>query len=222
MKGAHPFRRADWEPLPTAFLMWAVAGVMLVELVATEVFSGRSPLVELAAVRAFELLWLLATAWRCRCLPLLSLQWPDARALRVFAVSAAAAFAVALTLAALAWLIEGERLIARLPWLGPAPWLLSRDGFLVMVVLAPFVEELFFRGVLYRLFRQAFGWMPAVAASAVVFAAAHGVLLSPQLAGGVLFALAFEWSRNLWVAILLHAGANFAVWCIGLLWPQPF
>ncbi len=205
-------RGTPWAELAVPFFLWSVAGVLLIELVATELLSGEQPLAELALVRGFEFAWLVLTALRCRCLGLLGLGLPDRRALRVFAISAGLALAAAGLIGLLAiWLAPGSLSQWRIR-LMPAAWLAGPAGLVVMAGLAPVVEEWFFRGVIYRLFRQAFGMAPAVVLSALAFASVHGSLLSPQLAGGLLFAVAYEASRCLWVPVLLHAGANAAVW----------
>jgi len=87
-----------------------------------------------------------------------------------------------------------------------------------MVVLAPAVEELVFRGLLYRMLRERWGVLVSVAVSAAFFSLIHhGMLFSPQLVGGIIFALAYEWSRSLWVSIALHMGANAAVYLLSVL-----
>ncbi len=215
MKRLPAWPQGDWPPLPVPFLMWAVAGVLLIELVATEVFSGAAPMDELIVIRGFELVWMLLVAWRTRASHLLGLGWPAADGWRVFVGLAAVSCLIALALAAAMLMWDAGHLRALLRWIGPPPWMQGAAGFAVMCALAPLTEELFFRAVLQRLFAQAFGRWPAIALSALVFASAHGALLSPQLAGGLVFALAYEWSRNLWVAVLLHAGANAAVWWLG-------
>ncbi len=207
----------DWAPLPVPFLMWSIAGVVLIELVATEVFSGAAPLDELIVIRGFELVWMLLVAWRTRASRLLGLGWPGRAAARVFALLAAGSCLIALAAALAMFVIEPERLQAWLRWIGPPSWARGEAGMLAMMVLAPLTEELFFRAVVYRLLRQAFGWPVALPLSALCFASVHGALLSPPLAGGLVFALGYEWSRSLWVAVLLHAGANAAVWWLGSL-----
>ena len=97
-------------------------------------------------------------------------------------------------------------------------WLNGMQGLFLMVVLAPIVEEIIFRGLLYRMLRERWGILVSVVVSAAFFSLVHhGLLLSPQLIGGIIFALAYEWSRSLWVAIGLHMGANAAVYVLSML-----
>lgn len=78
--------------------------------------------------------------------------------------------------------------------------------FFVGAIVAPIVEELIFRGLLYQWIRKHTGVIGAVVASAAIFSAVHVIpILFPALfAIGVVLALAFEWSKSLWVVITLH------------------
>ena len=42
---------------------------------------------------------------------------------------------------------------------------------MLLIVVAPFAEEFFFRGFLYRAFRNSFGVLPGALLSAVIFGA---------------------------------------------------
>ncbi len=87
-------------------------------------------------------------------------------------------------------------------------------GF-IAVVLAPIVEEVVFRGVLFRALGDRIGvWLGAIISSAI-FAVIHiEVVLSQPVALGGLFAvgmvlaLAYQWTGNLLVPILGHAVFN--------------
>jgi uncharacterized protein len=77
----------------------------------------------------------------------------------------------------------------------------------IVAFLASLGEELLFRGVILRLFRELFGNIHlAVILSAVLFSALHmqfyGFL--PRTLLGVLFGYLFIWSGSLWVPIILH------------------
>jgi uncharacterized protein len=85
------------------------------------------------------------------------------------------------------------------------------------VLLAPLLEEWFFRGVLFRALRQALGTRTpamstgvAVVVSAVLFALAHGEPL--QFAGlaflGIVLALVVERTRRLAPSVITHASFN--------------
>lgn len=76
------------------------------------------------------------------------------------------------------------------------------------VLVAPLIEELFFRGLLYQRWARSWGrprW--ALAASAIAFAAVHG-----NVVGTLLFAVVATFlylqSRSLWAPVVFHAAAN--------------
>jgi CAAX protease family protein len=78
-------------------------------------------------------------------------------------------------------------------------------------VVAPVVEELLFRGVLYGTLRIRLGPLPATLASAALFALAHGyglVGFASVFVSGVLWALAYERTRSLLPGMLAHAANN--------------
>jgi membrane protease YdiL (CAAX protease family) len=82
--------------------------------------------------------------------------------------------------------------------------------FFVGAILAPIVEELVFRGLLYQWLRERAGVAAAVLLSAALFAVVHFIpLLIPALfAVGVILALVFEWTKSLWITITLHFFQN--------------
>jgi hypothetical protein len=85
--------------------------------------------------------------------------------------------------------------------------------FVLVAVLVPIAEELFFRGMLYPLLRQHWGATGAVIISAWIFAAAHFILiLFPSfLLVGLLLGLLREKSGSLLPCILFHAIQNSIV-----------
>ena len=89
--------------------------------------------------------------------------------------------------------------------------------FLVGGFIGPVAEEILFRGVLYSFFRR-WGIVIAIAASTAVFVALHAVHGIPvtQIVGGLVFALAFETSRNLMVPIAIHVTGNIALFALSL------
>ena len=79
-----------------------------------------------------------------------------------------------------------------------------------VVVVAPVVEELFFRGLLLRAMQHRWGTATAVAASSIVFGATHfQPLLLPALAtAGAVFAVSAVRTGRLGTAIAVHAAFN--------------
>lgn len=89
-------------------------------------------------------------------------------------------------------------------------WINFAAVFVVAAIIAPIVEELLFRGLLYQWLRKHGGVALAVPGSAALFAVVHfiPVLLPALFVVGIVLALAFEWSKSLWVTITLHAMQN--------------
>jgi membrane protease YdiL (CAAX protease family) len=87
------------------------------------------------------------------------------------------------------------------------------SAFLMLLlagVIAPFAEELLFRGVFYTMLKERWGVWPGVLISSFVFGLAHAnfaVGLTAFLLG-ILLALVFEYSQSLWTAVLIHAINN--------------
>ena len=91
------------------------------------------------------------------------------------------------------------------------------------VTLAPLLEELFFRGLLYPLLRRAFGLTMAVVVTAAGFAAIHGTQLGYAWAPilsifvvGVVFTVARARTNSVAASFLMHCGYNFSLFT--LLW----
>jgi len=78
------------------------------------------------------------------------------------------------------------------------------------VIIAPIVEEMFFRGFLFQGFRQRYGWVIASLLSSAIFAAAHldPVSLIPTFILGVVFSYVYHGSNSVWPGIILHFSVN--------------
>jgi membrane protease YdiL (CAAX protease family) len=89
-------------------------------------------------------------------------------------------------------------------------WLLVQLVVLAVIV-APFIEEIMFRGVLYGWLRSRFGALASMVTSALIFAAVHpqGALgVIPLTFIGVVLALLREWRGSLIAPMLAHACVN--------------
>jgi len=109
--------------------------------------------------------------------------------------------------------IEGSQADFVAPRGGPRPPRGAVAGMiLVGVVLAPFAEEVLFRGVVYPGLRSAVGPWLAVVLSAVLFGLGHrdhgaaAVVFTALM--GVALALLVEASGSLWPAVLAHVLVN--------------
>ncbi len=95
-----------------------------------------------------------------------------------------------------------------------APMGFSWAGLIIMTVMAgvvaPFPEEIAFRGLLYPWLRDRWGVPAAAAASGLCFAVLHGVvILIPALTViGILLAVLYQRSGSLWTAVIAHGVFN--------------
>jgi len=94
--------------------------------------------------------------------------------------------------------------------------------FFVGCLVGPFVEELFFRGLVQSLARQYVPAFAAIAISSVFFASMHGSLSVVQLVGGVMFGTIYEWRGSIWTGYIFHVAANIGIWLYPYLWPWLF
>lgn len=91
----------------------------------------------------------------------------------------------------------------------------SLGKFLILLVgagiLVPISEELFFRGLLYNWLRQRYGVISSVLVSSTLFGFAHfdsvAVLVASFLMA-IVIALVYEYTKSMWMSILLHAMNN--------------
>jgi len=209
------FQNRPFTDLPAKFLLFGLFFYVGLELITAGLLTyGQGFSVEQQTVvlclRLTELIGFALLIWKYKVFESLGFGKPNQAALLVFIqVSAACLLAVGVLY------VVHPPLFAyvRLP-----TWLSGMQGLFLMVVLAPIVEEIIFRGLLYRMLRERWGILVSVVVSAVFFSMVHhGLLVSPQLIGGIIFALAYEWSRSLWVAIGLHMGANAAVYVLSVM-----
>jgi ABC-2 type transport system permease protein len=132
-------------------------------------------------------------------------------------IANAAVFAVAAIAVGLAYLY----LVGHWPWLNRiAREALREDvdllhrkwGLVLAVVVAPFVEELVFRGMIFRSLRRNHGVIVSILASSLLFAVVHDPLsVPPVFVLGCAAAVAFERSGSIWSAMLVHGAYNAAI-----------
>ncbi len=97
-------------------------------------------------------------------------------------------------------------------------------GFVVnmlMIAILPAIgEELFFRGVLQRIFKEWFGNIHvAVLITAFIFSAIHMQFYGfiPRFLLGIYLGYIFYWSGNLWIPIMIHFMNNGIAVCVAFL-----
>lgn len=95
----------------------------------------------------------------------------------------------------------------------------SGPGFflaaIVVVVGAPVVEEIYYRGMLYEKLGR-WGRWPAMIVSTVLFVVAHGALIIPAI---IFLGFGLAWKRQtktLWYTMGGHAAWNLVVICLGV------
>lgn len=90
--------------------------------------------------------------------------------------------------------------------------------FLAAVVVAPFVEELLLRGVIFGKFLRAGFPIFGVAFSSILFAVAHPmpIQIITHTVGGAMLALIYFWTRSLLANILTHAAVNGSTFVIDI------
>lgn len=83
-------------------------------------------------------------------------------------------------------------------------------SFLIVAVFAPFVEEVFFRGLIYTRFREAMPRWPAILLQALLFGVMHGhpVWIAYAFGLGVLLALLRDRYKTLLAPVALHIAFN--------------
>ena len=94
--------------------------------------------------------------------------------------------------------------------------------FIVGAIVAPLVEEIFFRGFLFQGFRQKYGWVSAMLLSSAIFAAGHldPASLLPTFILGLVLAYLYQRSNSLWPGIILHFLVNGFSLCAVLIYTR--
>lgn len=90
-------------------------------------------------------------------------------------------------------------------------------GLILYVVVAPFVEELVFRGIIFNNVRGMVKPLFAAALSAALFAYGHAGVLQMVYAFiiGFMFAYAYHHTRKFWVPVVMHSAINLVVYILG-------
>jgi membrane protease YdiL (CAAX protease family) len=91
-------------------------------------------------------------------------------------------------------------------------------------ILAPFGEEVFFRGFMFNAIKHRFGLWAGVIISGILFALVHGgpLLILAIIPFGMLLALAYHKTGSLWVPIIMHITNNSVQLLIEYFWPGRF
>lgn len=84
------------------------------------------------------------------------------------------------------------------------------------VLLAPVLEELCYRQLAISPFRRRGAQIAVCMVMAVLFGIPHVRNFFGSFLAAMLFGLVFIWSRNIWYAVLLHAGSNLTATLVGV------
>ena len=126
-----------------------------------------------------------------------------------FGAAAALGFAIAALLG-----LDPLRLVR-----SPASGLHTNETVLFFAVggfIGPIAEEIYFRGLLYRVLRP-WGAPAAILGTTILFTLLHpwaGPVPVTQIAGGILFAAAVEKEKNLLVPITIHVLGNLSIFSL--------
>jgi membrane protease YdiL (CAAX protease family) len=87
-----------------------------------------------------------------------------------------------------------------------SPWFLLIGG----AIVAPVVEEIFFRGFVFTGLRPRYGWQKSAVISSALFAVIHLIptAIIPIFILGYIFAYLYHRSGSIWPAIVMHAATN--------------
>ena len=84
------------------------------------------------------------------------------------------------------------------------------------VLLAPVLEELCYRQLAISPFRRRGAQIAVCMVMALLFGILHVRNFFGSFLAATLFGLVFVWSRNIWYAVLLHAGSNLTATLVGV------
>ncbi len=87
-----------------------------------------------------------------------------------------------------------------------SPWLI----FITGILIAPLVEEIFFRGFVYTGLRERYGWITAALVSAALFAVVHlqPISMPPIFLMGLIFAYLYQRTESIWPGVIMHLATN--------------
>lgn len=91
-------------------------------------------------------------------------------------------------------------------------------SFVVIVIMAPILEEYIFRGKIQTLIKKSFNKPIAIIAQALLFGSLHSLALQKVYAAimGIIFGTIKEKSDKLQCTMIVHMTVNFIGWMIGM------
>lgn len=132
-------------------------------------------------------------------------------------VLAACAGAASIGVTILVLFATGHYEVVSTRGIGPA------GGVIGMLWVAAVLEEIAFRGILFRLLEERVGTYAALLGSAIVFGAVHlsnhgtsGITMLTVTLGGLMWAGVYLLSRNIWVTAANHCFWNATIFVVGV------
>ncbi|MGZ5582248.1 MAG: CPBP family intramembrane glutamic endopeptidase, partial [Usitatibacter sp.] len=108
-----------------------------------------------------------------------------------------------------------RRMLAETGEDGQMAYAFSTPGLVRQIFLgafvAPVLEELVFRGFLYRAWERQWGWVPAMLLTSVVFGLYHSYFFV-AFVGSIIFVCLLRRTGTLWAPIAIHSASNLALW----------
>lgn len=82
--------------------------------------------------------------------------------------------------------------------------------FIAVVIVAPFIEEVMFRGLVFRVLEQKYALVTTVLVQGILFGAYHMNIIQGAYAAvlGVILGLSLIWTGSIWIPIIIHFGNN--------------
>ncbi len=95
-------------------------------------------------------------------------------------------------------------------------------SILHLAILAPICEEIIFRGILFQKLKEIMPLFLSIIIQGFIFGIVHGSFIQSLLAGfsGILYALVYNYKKNLTLPILIHAFNNIFLIILNLLFPN--
>lgn len=90
-------------------------------------------------------------------------------------------------------------------------------GFISLVILAPVIEEVAFRGILLHRWSRKWGVKKAIILSSTIFAVLHADPIG-AFVFGVGMCILYLRTQSLWIPICCHAANNLVVWIIEVIY----
>jgi len=133
-------------------------------------------------------------------------------AVKELAIGLLIGFGIVVTVIGILWMLGSYQVLGFNPWLVLLPAVVAN-------VPSGFVQEILFRGTLFRITEESLGTWIAMIISALLFGIIHAFsanatvlsTLSIMLEAGILLTAAYILTKRLWLAIGIHIAWDFAI-----------